>query len=100
MKVSWGWGKVGEGNGTHIELPPLNMLPGIFTRNNHHQFRDLATDHPFVELGHDFLDVGFDLVVGRDEHRKAIFLDGCEVFRGVDSSLEALYHQSSLKSSS
>jgi len=55
------------------------MLPSIFTSNNNNELRDLATNHPFIELTHDFLDVGFDLVIGGYEHCEAIFLDsvGC-----------------------
>ena len=60
---------------TYIELPSLNMLACIFTRNNNHELGDLAADHPFVELAHDLLDVSFDLVVGGNEHCEAIFLD-------------------------
>jgi len=66
------------------------MLPSIFTRNNDNQLRYLSSNHPFIELRHDFLDVGFDLVVGGNEHREAIFFDGGEVFGGVDASLEAI----------
>ena len=61
--------------GTYIELPSLDVLPGIFTCDDYNQLRDLASDHPFVQLRHDFLDIGFDLVVRRYEHCEAIFLD-------------------------
>lgn len=65
------------------------MFPSIFRCDYDHQLGDFAPDHPFVELRHDLFDVGFDLVIGGDEHREAIFLDGAEVFGGVDAALEA-----------
>lgn len=51
---------------TYIELPSLNVLAGIFVGDDDDKLGDFAANHPFVELAHDFLDVGFDLVVGRD----------------------------------
>lgn len=66
------------------------MFSRLFARDYHDQFRNLSTHHPLIELRHDFLDVGFDLVVGGDwdrsvgvsvgdkggrtEHVEAIFL--------------------------
>lgn len=72
----------------HVELPPLHILAGLLARDDNDEFRDLPARHPFVELGHDFLDVGLDLVVGGDEHVEAIFLHGCEVLSRVDPALE------------
>jgi len=90
------------------------MLARIFAGYDDYELRDLATDHPFVELGHNFLNVGFDLVVRGDKHCEAIFFDPgglldvcswaggsgrdageedcarCEVFGGIDASLEAV----------
>jgi hypothetical protein len=51
---------------THIELPSLNVLACVFVGDDDDELGDFAANHPFVELAHDFLDVGFDLVVGRD----------------------------------
>jgi hypothetical protein len=49
---------------TCVELPALDVLARVFTRYDHDELRDLAADHPFIELSHDFLDIRFDLVVG------------------------------------
>ena len=58
----------GEGEdrerGTNIKLPPLNVLARVLVRNDNHQPRDLAADHPLVELRHYALDVGLYLVIG------------------------------------
>lgn len=51
---------------THIELPSLNVLAGVVVCDDDDELGDFAADHPFVELAHDFLDVRFDLVVGRN----------------------------------
>ncbi|KAJ2965814.1 hypothetical protein NUW58_g10814 [Xylaria curta] len=51
------------------------MLAGVLVGYNDDQLADLAVLHPLVELRHDLLDVGFDLVVGGHEHIEAIFLD-------------------------
>jgi len=51
---------------THVKLPPLHMLPCFLARDDNDQFRDLVANGPLAELGHDFLDVGFYLVVGCD----------------------------------
>ena len=64
------------------------MLARVLVGNDNDQLGDLAAHHPLVQLGHDLLDVCADLVVGRDEHIQAIFLDGGEVFGWVDASLE------------
>lgn len=42
------------------------MLPSILVRNDNHETRNLAADHPLVELAHDALDVRLYLVVGGD----------------------------------
>lgn len=47
----------------YIELPPLEVLARFFARDDDDEFGDFGLLHPFVELAHDFLDVGFDLVV-------------------------------------
>ena len=51
------------------------MFPSLLASDYDHQFRDLAACHPFIELGHDLLDVCFDLIVGRDKHIESILLD-------------------------
>lgn len=56
----------------HVELPSLYMLAGLFACYNNHQFRYFASDHPFVELGHDLLDIRSDLVVGGYFYKKSI----------------------------
>lgn len=48
---------------TYIKLPPLDVLAGVFVCDDNHQLGDLGLDHPLVELGHDFFDIGFDLIV-------------------------------------
>lgn len=50
----------------YVELPSLHMFAGLLARDNYHKLRDLSSLHPFLQLGHDLLDVGFDLVVGRN----------------------------------
>ena len=47
-----------------VELPPLDVLSGVFVRNDDDELRDLAAHHPPVQLGHYPLDVRLDLVVG------------------------------------
>lgn len=78
---------------TYVKLPSFDMFASFFTGDNNNKLRDLATSHPLVELGHDLLDVGFDLVVrgncpscwhqigkenecnAQTQHIEAIFLD-------------------------
>ena len=52
--------------GTYVELPALDRLTCLLACYHDNELRDLAAGHPFVELRHDFFDVGFDLVVGCD----------------------------------
>ena len=47
------------------------MFSRLSACDYHHQFRDLSTHHPLVQLGHDLLDVGFDLIVGGNWNRSA-----------------------------
>jgi len=47
----------------YIKLPSLDMLASLFTGYNNNKLGYLAAGHPFVELGHDLFDVGFDLIV-------------------------------------
>jgi len=54
------WGK------TYIKLPPLDMLACLFAGDDNDELGYLASVHPLFELRHDLLDVGLDLVVGRD----------------------------------
>lgn len=54
----------GQNGGTDVKLPPLNVLAGVFIRNDDDQLRDLAAHHPPVQLRHDLLDVRLNLVVG------------------------------------
>ena len=42
------------------------MLTGLLTGDNDDKFRDFTARHPFVELGHDLLDIGFDLIIRGD----------------------------------
>jgi hypothetical protein len=49
---------------THVELPSLNMLAGLFAGDDNNKLGDLAAVHPLFELRHDLLDVRLDLVVG------------------------------------
>lgn len=64
------------------------MLARVLVGDDDDELGDLATDHPAVELRHDLLDVGLDLVVGRHEHVEAILLHGREVLGWVDAALE------------
>ena len=64
------------------------MLARVLVRDNDDQLADLAVLHPPVQLGHDLLDVGFYLVVGRNEHVQPVLLDGGEVLGRVDTALE------------
>jgi hypothetical protein len=50
---------------THIKLPSLHVIASLFVSDDHHELRDLAPVHPVLQLAHDLLDVGFDLIVGR-----------------------------------
>lgn len=50
----------------HVKLPSFDMLPGIFARDDYYELRDFAARHPFIELRHDLVDVGFDLIIGSD----------------------------------
>lgn len=80
----------------NIKLPSLNMLPTFSTGDHNNEFRYFATNHPLVELRHDLVDIGFDLVVRSDwfsyqrmssrltltnftEHVEAVFLDAAGV---------------------
>lgn len=54
------------GDGTYVKLPPLNVLPGVLVRDYNHETRDLAADHPLVQLPHDALNVRLYLVIGGD----------------------------------
>lgn len=67
------------------------MLARVLTRDDHNQFRDLAMNHPLIELRHDLFDVGFYLVVRGDEHREAILLDRREILSGVDAALKSAF---------
>lgn len=42
------------------------MLPRLLARDDHYKLGYLPPNHPLVQLRHDLLNVGFDLVVGRD----------------------------------
>lgn len=61
-----GLGLFGGGGNVDVELPALDVLARVLVGDDDDEARDFAADHPLVELGHDFLDVGFYLVVGRD----------------------------------
>lgn len=51
---------------SYIELPALDVLACVFICDDDDELGDLAADHPLIELGHDLLDVGLYLVIGRD----------------------------------
>jgi hypothetical protein len=59
---------------TYIELPAFDMLSGLFARDDDDKLRNLAAIHPLLQLAHDLLDVGLDLVIGSHHHSQAIFL--------------------------
>lgn len=63
------------GQCTNIELPTLHVFARLLARDDDYQLGDFAAVHPLFELRHDLLDVGLDLIVGRDHHCQAIFLD-------------------------
>lgn len=42
------------------------MLSSLSARNHDHELGDLAARHPFVELGHNLVDVGFNLIIRGD----------------------------------
>ena len=47
-----------------VELPAFDVFASVLVGDDDDEAGDFATDHPFVELGHNFLDVSFYLVVG------------------------------------
>lgn len=61
----WDGGGLGR-FASYIELPALDVFAGVFVGDDDDELGDFAANHPFVELAHDFLDVGFDLVIGGD----------------------------------
>lgn len=63
------------------------MLARVLIGNDNDKLGNLAVLHPPVQGRHDAFYVRLDLVVGRDEHVEAIFLDDGEVFGGVDAAL-------------
>lgn len=63
-----------RGMRTYVELPPLNVLTRLFTRDDDDQLGDFGLLHPFRKLAHDLLDVRFHLVVDRGHHCEAILL--------------------------
>jgi hypothetical protein len=66
---------LGEGREiSHIKLPSFNMLSGILACDNNHELGDLTPNHPVVYLAHDFLNIGFDLVIGGYKHGETILL--------------------------
>jgi hypothetical protein len=72
----------------YIKLPPLYVLSCLFARDDNHEFRNLATVHPFFQLSHDLLDIRLDLIVGRDHHCQTILLDRSEVLCRIHASLK------------
>ena len=50
----------------NVELPTLNMFSSLLACDDNYELGDLAANHPFVQLRHDFLDVSLDLVIRRD----------------------------------
>ena len=51
---------------TYVELPSFHVFSCLFARDDNHEFRNLTTNDPFIQLRHNFLDVRFHLVVGGD----------------------------------
>jgi len=72
----------------YIKLPPLYVLSCLLARDNNHEFRNLATIHPFFQLPHDLFDIRLDLIVGRDHHCQTILLDRSEVLCRIHASLK------------
>ena len=64
------------GRNAYIKLPSFHVFASLLVRNNHDKLRDLATHHPLVQLRHDLLDIGFDLVVGGNYSRLVGSLEG------------------------
>lgn len=50
----------------YVKLPSLDIFARLFVGNDDDEFGYFATCHPFVELGHDLFDVGFDLIIDCD----------------------------------
>jgi hypothetical protein len=48
---------------THVELPSLHVLARLFASYDNHELGDLTPVHPLLQLAHDLLDVGFDLII-------------------------------------
>ena len=78
---------------TNIKLPSLDMFSRVFIRNYNNEFGDLAAHHPVFKLGHNLLDIGFDLVVLGYQHCKAIFLNS----RNFSVSLELVLFGDAIK---
>lgn len=51
---------------SYIKLPSFHVLTRFLAGDHDDEFGDFTPDHPFVELRHDFFDICFDLVIGRD----------------------------------
>ena len=80
----WGWG----GESAYIKLPPFEVLAGVLARDHDDKLAEFPTQHPFLELAHELLNVGFDLVVGGNKDVEAIFLDCGEVLGRVYAALK------------
>jgi hypothetical protein len=79
LSNAWGrrWGE------THVKLPPLDVLACVLVGNDDDELGDLAANHPLVELGHDLLDVGLDLIVGRHWRWGGASISWLRRFRGL-----------------
>lgn len=58
-------GRLWRGIDVYIKLPSLDVLASVFIGDDDDKLRDLAAYHPPVELAHDLLNVGFDLIIRR-----------------------------------
>lgn len=76
---------------SYVELPALHVIARVFVCDDDDELGDLAADHPLVELGHDLLDVGLYLVIGRDLVRVSWSASGWGVVEFVPSMLRPYF---------
>jgi hypothetical protein len=75
----------------YIELPPLDMFSGLFAGNYNHQLRDLAAQHPLVELRHDSFNICLDLIVLRYCTKRSAYRPLVEKFQLLPSMLRPYF---------
>jgi hypothetical protein len=49
---------------TYVELPALDMLASLLARDDDNELGNFTAIHPLLQLTHDLLDVGLDLIIG------------------------------------